>query len=368
MKLTIDRDTFAKILKKVDGVCSKSGTFAILSSCLIEASRGSITVTGTDLDITLKVFDKARVDEEGKVVLNSKRLLDTVQAQQPGSDIRLTTEGNQVLIESGNFRARIPSNDLAEFPSIPNIKTNASLTMPASTFKDLIDKTSFSISRDDSRTDFTGALLTISPNGRIQMVSTDGHRLSRIESVIDVSGELPRGLESGVIVPLKGLNEISKNLAEGDISLDLSGGKIIVASSQVAFCINLIAGQFPDFSKVIPSTLDHKATIRRDDFQQLLRRASIYTAKIGTIRLTMSRGRLEVLAFDHQHGEMRDFADCEYDGSGVTAGFNWRYIDQILSVIGCDMVSLEIIDMDSPAVVRDITTDKLDYIVMPMQL
>lgn len=368
MKFSIDKDIFANLLKRVDGVCSNRGSFAILSSCLIEARDNSILITGTDLDITLRVIENANVIEEGIVVIDAHRLLETVQNQVSGIEIGFTTESSSVLIEAGNFRARIPSGDISEYPQIPNIEAKSKLIMSASVFKLLIDRTFFSISKDDSRQDFTGAFLTISQNGTIQMVSTDSHRLSRAEASININGQLPKMFETGVIIPRKGLSELSKTLNEGDINLDISSNKIIVLYGNTSFYINLIAGNFPDFSKVIPVQLDHKAIVKRESFQQILKRASIFTAKSGTIRLTMSMGRLDIFSIDSKSGEMRDFVEADYEGSGVTAGFNWRYIIDILNVIDSEYVSLEIIDMDSPAVIRDVNSDKFDFIVMPMQL
>ena len=368
MKFSIDKDIFANLLKRVDGVCSNRASFAILSSCMIEARDNSIVITGTDLEIVLRIVEDANVIEEGIIIIDSHRLLETVQNLTSGMSVSVTSEPSMVVIEAGNFRARIPSGDIAEYPQIPNIESESTLNMSAAVFKLLIDRTFFSISKDDSRQDFTGAFLTISQNGAIQMVSTDSHRLSRAESTINIVGPLPQMFESGVIVPRKGLSELSKTLDTGDISLDISSNKLIVLYGRTTFYINLIAGSFPDFSKVIPVQLDHKAIIKRESFQQMLKRASIFTAKTGTIRLTMNTGRVEIANVDAKSGDMHDFVEAEYDGSGVTAGFNWRYISEILNAIDSENVSLEIIDMDSPAVIRDTNSDKFDFIVMPMQL
>ncbi len=370
MKFSIERDCFLKLLKKVDSVCAKSNNFAILACCLIEANGNTITVTGNDLDITLRASDSANVQEEGHVVLNCKRLFDTVSSLDSGVDIMFSVEDNSVRIQAGNYKSLIPTADFNEYPPIAEISANPAVTIKAGEFKELIDKISFSISKDTNRVDFTGAHLSISQNGVIQLVSTDGHRLSRIEKSVEINGKIAEGFEMGVIVPGKGLAELSRTLCDADaeIHLDLAKNKILVCGEGFAFYNNLIAGQFPDFSKVIPPHLEHKAIVRREDFQKLLRRAGVYANKACVVRLTMSRGKIEISSYDQNNGEMASDVECEYDGSGVTAGFNWRYIDQILSVIGCDVISFEVIDMDSPAVVRDVTTDKLDYIVMPMQL
>lgn len=369
MKFSLDKDIFARVLKRIEGACNARGSFAILSSCMIEARNNSITVTGTDLDITLRAVETANVIEEGKIVINARRLLDTVQNQPSNIEILISTEGNQILVSAGNFKARIPSNDINEYPKIESLSTSSSIKMDAAILKNLINKTMFSISNDESRADFMGALLTIQENGKIQMVSTDGHRLSRAEHVINISGEINNNFIQGVIIRRKGLAELDKNIDDGEINIDIANNKFIVTSNSTTFYINLIAGRFPDFSKVIPSMLDHKAIIRRDDFQQILKRASIFTNKTtGTIRLSMSHGRIDISTYDSKFGEMNDFIEADYEGNGVTAGFNWKYIIDVLNVIDNDYVSFEIIDMDSPAVIRDISTQSLDFIVMPMQL
>ena len=360
--------------KALDGVISFRRGYAYSVFCFIYASllfavAQYVYFRFIDGGMFVQLLsESAKVIEEGIVIIDSHRLLETVQNQMSGIDIMFTSESSTVIIEAGNFRARIPSGDIAEYPQIPNIESRSALVMSAQIFKLLIDRTFFSISKDDSRQDFTGAFLTISQNGTIQMVSTDSHRLSRAESTINITGALPAMFETGVIVPRKGLSELSKALDTGDVSLDISSNKLIVLYGNTSFYINLIAGNFPDFSKVIPVQLDHKAVIKRDSFLQMLKRASIFTAKTGTIRLTMNTGRLDISNVDSKSGEMHDYVEADYDGSGVTAGFNWRYISDILNVIDSDSVSLEIIDMDSPAVIRDVNSDKFDFIVMPMQL
>ena len=370
MKFSIDKETFMGVLKRIDGVCpAKGSSFAALACCLIEARGDEIVVTGTDLELTLRVIVNANILEEGKAIIHAHQLLDTVQCQPQDVPILISREGSQTLIDAGNFHGRISNIDISDYPQVDNLDYQECVRINALEFKSLITKTMFSISRDDSRIDFTGAFLTVKQNGKIEMVSTDGHRLSRVESMSSIVGTLNKNFETGVILPKKALSEFSKYLTDGDIGLNCVGKKVIVSMGNTTYQITAIMGQFPDFSKVIPSKLDHKAIIRRDSFQQILKRAAIFANKVaGTIRLTMSAGKLEISAFDSQKGEMRDFIEAEYEGAGVTAGFNWSYISDILGVIDNEYVSLEIIDMDSPAVIRDITTDKLDFIVMPMQL
>lgn len=372
MKFSIDKETFMSVLKRIDGVCpTKGGTFVALACCLVEARGNELIVIGTDLELTLRVVVNANIQEEGKAIINARQLLETVMYLPSDAQVTISSENLQTIIEAGNFRGRLSTIDISEYPPIDNLESNPCVRLNALEFKGLINKTMFSISKDDSRVVFTGAYLTVSQNGKIEMVSTDGHRLSRVESSATLIGQLNKNFEKGVILPKKALSELSKNITEGDIALDCIGKKVVFSFGNTTYHVTPIMNQseFPNFSKVIPAQLEHKAIVDRENFQMILRRASIFANKsAGTVKLTMALGKLELSAFDTQKGEMRDFIDAEYEGNGVTAGFNWSYINDILNVIEADNVSLEIIDMDSPAVIRDINTDKLDFVVMPMQL
>ncbi len=369
MKFSIDRDAFSKLLKRIDGVCGANGTFTVLTNCVLQAEGDTLTATGTDLAVTICSNTKANIIEEGRCIVLEKKLSDTIATLDSGKEIIFSTDSNSALIECGSYKSRIPKlADATDYPKLDLFDARSSVKIAAPVLKMLIDKIYFSISTDDTRPDFTGAHISVSENGSMQLVSTDGHRLSRVEGDAAISGPISDNLLQGVIVPRKALNELNRMLTAGDIVIDYAQNKFVAQSDEFVFYTNPINGQFPDFSKVIPAVLDHKAVIRREDFAKMLQRAAIYSSKLNTIRLTLAPGRLSVSSYDGNNAEMTDCADVEYDGAGVTAGFNWRFILDILKSIACDIVSMEISDEDSPAVIRDVTTNKLDYIVMPMQL
>ncbi|MGI5828904.1 MAG: DNA polymerase III subunit beta [Bradymonadia bacterium] len=367
MKFSIDRDAFSELLARIQGVCSGKTTLAILASCMIEARENSITVLGTDLDLAIRSTCDAKVEEEGRIVLGAKRLFETVKSLQSGP-LSISLEGNQAILESGRFKGRLMCSSVDDFPSLPTMNADDNLSIDASVLSNMISKTIFSISTDETRVDFNGAFFVLHKDGRVQMVSTDGHRLSRVENKMNVTNDVPEALEKGVIIPRKGLIEINRVMEGGELKLGIEKERLIVLSPKISLSIQLIPGQFPDFTKVIPKFLDHKALVDRSSFSQVLKRASNYTAKVGTIRLSLSPGQLEIHAFDSEAGEVHDAIECEYDGSGVTVGFNWKYIEEVLRVIDGDRVSIEIIDTDNPSLIRDLDNKKMDFIVMPMQL
>lgn len=368
MKFSIDRNAFSRVLKRICGVCTNKSSIQILASCLIEAKDKSITITGTDLDIIIRVVEDAIVAEEGRAVVNAKRLLDTVQNQAVG-DITIETDGGKVCVRSGNFTARIGKDDESEYPDLSFADVKAAITMDAIELKGLINKTLFCISKDDSRPYFTGAFMSIDNGGLVQMVSTDGHRLALAKTNARVDGDVQSELKQGIIIPRKGLMELAKSLIEGDALIDMSGGRFVVVSGANTFQIKLIAGQFPNFSNVIPMSFKHKCVVKRESLIGLLKRAAIFSPKTGLVVMSIGRNMLEISTSDTQAGEMHDHIDADHDISdSIKVGFNYEYIVEALSVIDDDDVLVRLIDEDSPAVLRASCDDSCDFVIMPMQI
>jgi DNA polymerase-3 subunit beta len=322
------------------------------------------------MEVSVSTGCSAEVSKTGKVALTAKRLFDTVKSVPPGQ-ISVVMEPNfWAILEADRIRARIAGSRPDDFPALPNVEAPLPITIPAAVLLDMIEKTVFSISTDEARAAFTGSLLSSTEQGRLQMVSTDGHRLSKIE--VPLEGVEPASLTPlarGVIVPRKGIAEIRRIVARDSIiSLDVRGDDLIIVSEQASLAIRLIPGRFPNFAKVIPNDLDHHMRVSRDALLSSLKRAGYYTAKTGNTRLTLSDGVLEIYAFDLDAGEFNERIPCEYVGEGVTAGFNYRYLLEVLNVIEADEVLVDLIDTESPTVIRDPARDEVLYIVMPMQL
>ncbi len=373
MKFTIDRDAFSEILSRIQGVCAQKSTLPILASCLIDAQKdGFITLYGTDLEVSIATSCPAQVEDAGRVALTAKRLFETVKAAPPGP-VTLEAEANHwAILDAGRVHARIAGSHPEEFPQIPPVADNLPVTMPAEALLDMIDKTYFSISTDEARASFTGAFLKVTESGTLLMVSTDGHRLSKIE-LDDESIKLdaaPEALRQGIVVPRKALGELKRAITDpaAQISLGIEGDDLLVSSQTTSLAVRLIPGRFPDFTQVIPEVLEHKVVIQRDMFISAVKRASFYSAKTGNTRLTLSEGTLELYTFDPEAGELNEPIPCDYVGGGVTAGFNYRYLLDVLNNIEGDDVIMELIDTESPTVVRDSSRDDVLYIVMPMQL
>lgn len=372
MKFTIDRDAFSDVLFRVQGVCSQKSTLPILASCLVEAHEdGRISVHGTDLDVSISTGTSADVAEPGRVALTAKRLFDTVKSVPPGP-LSIETEANHwAVLDADRVHARIAGSHPEEFPQLPTIDEELPVSIPSDSLLQMIERTYFSVSTDEARASFTGAYLSLTDSGSLQMVSTDGHRLSKLEVTPEGldPNTVPAALTNGIIIPRKGLGELRRIVPkDSTVTFGVKGDDLLITNDATSLAVRLIPGRFPNFAQVIPQKLDHRVTVNRDLLTQALKRASYYTAKTGNTRLSLSKGTIEVYAFDPEAGELNEPIPCEYGGKGVSAGFNYKYLLDVLGVIEGDEVIIELIDTESPTVIRDPEREEALFIVMPMQL
>ncbi len=374
MKIRISSDAFGAELFKLQGVVNQRSTLAILSNALLEAEDGRLTLHATDLDISVSTSCECEVLEPGKVTLQAKSLFDIVKNLE-SETLELETEENHwANLSSGSVSARIVGTHADEFPNILDTSDVELFPIDPSRLLDMVDKTIFSISTDDSRANLTGAYFKVTDEDNLLMVSTDGHRLSKIETHpedFDTDADIPEALTDGIIIPRKGLSELKRTIdaKNEELSFGLIENNIVFHSGPMSLSVRLIDGTFPDFTQVLPKESDHRAMVEKGVLQQALKFVSLFaSSKTNNVRLTLGDGELELYASDPDRGEAKKSVPCEYDGQPVKAGFNFRYLKDVLSAIDGDAVSIEIIDTLSPTLVRDPDRDEMLFVVMPMRL
>ena len=377
MKVRIARDTLTNELFKVQGVTNQKSTLLILNNALLEARDGQLTIHATDLDVSISTSCECEVLEEGSVTLQAKRLFDMVKNLRD-PELTLETEANHhTRLKAGNVNCRFHGTPASEFPEVPDHSKVQFYSMGTARLLDMIEKTLFSVSTDEGRPNLNGALLKSSDGGTLTMVSTDGHRLSRIEMspAEDAEpAELPEALARGIIIPRKGLTEVKRtlNIEISELLFGLHGNNIVFKHGPATISIRLIDGKFPDVDKVLPKETDKKARVRKEDFIHSLKFVSIVAPpRTGNIRITFEEGQCEIFTQDTEQGEAREIVSIDYDGVTVKAGYNYRYLLDVLNVIDGDEITMEIIDTLSPTLIRDATPRpncEMLFVVMPMRI
>jgi DNA polymerase-3 subunit beta len=368
MQIRAKRKEFLETLYWTQSIVERRHTMPILANVLVETEKGEIRITATDLEVGVRGRLGGDVVKEGAITLNAKKLYEIVR-EAPEESLELKRlENDWVEVKSGKTLFKIVGMDAREFPQFPVFTADQLLPVPARTLREMIEKTLFAVSMDETRHNLNGVYFVERESGKLCMVATDGHRLSLIErSVGDI------GLKKGVILPRKGLAELKKLLEEGEdglVSIGIKENMALVVREPVELFMRLIDSDFPDYTKVIPKDNASSVRVSQNSFLQALRRVAILSnERYKGIKLELKEGKMTVSATNPDLGEAVEELDVEYHGRGLALGFNARYLIDVLSVLG-DAAAIDVKFKDelSPGLLkREGDLDYL-YVIMPMRL
>ena len=372
MHFTVEKEVFLKGLSRVQGIVEKRNTIPILSNVLIEASDGEINLTATDLEVGMKAIYPASVKIPGKVTVSAKKIHEIIK-ELPEKEISFISKENcWIEIRCGKALFNIVGLSADEFPYFPKPEEDNFIIIRSTLLKEMIEKTFFSISTDESKYNLNGIYFkTLEENGRklLRMVATDGHRLATIQR--EIKNNQIEQLQKGVIFPRKGIFELKKIADEGDseIYLGFMDNNAVIKKDQTVVVMRLVDGEFPDYNRVIPKNNDLTVQIAQDGFLHALRRMSILSSeKSRGVKIILKKDLMEVSSSNPELGDAREDMEVVYEGSEVTIGFNARYLIDILQAQGGDQVLLQIKDNLSPGLIRSKGDDDFLAVVMPMRL
>lgn len=370
MNFTIEKDVFLKGLARVQGIVEKRNTIPVLSNVLLEGLDGELRLTATDLEVGMRSTYPANIRKPGKITISAKKLYEIIK-ELPDNEIKFNTKDNSwVEVECGKAHFNIVGLSADEFPNFPEPDKAHFLSLSSSLCKEMIEKTFFAMSQDESKYNLNGIYCQVQKtSGQLRMVATDGHRLSMIDRDIKIteSSELARG----VILPRKGILELKKLAEEGDNELQLGfmDNNAVVCKGQTVIIMRLVDGEFPDYSRVIPKTNEQQATLSVDTFLHALRRMIIVSSeKSRGVKMKFKTNLLEVSSSNPEFGDAREEIDIQYQGPELTVGFNARYLLDILQVQNCNNVQLFLKDNLSPGLVRPVDEEGSLAVIMPMRL
>lgn len=367
MHIRVERDAFVDALAPVQGVVEAKKTLPILSHLLLEASHDDVWLFGTDLDVGVRRGLAAEVLKPGTVALSAKKLYE-VARELPQAPVELQADADlQVAIRCQRSSFRMKGLPRDEFPSLPDLKPVGELLLETRLFRDMLRKTLFAVSSDQTRYALTGVLVQVLAS-EVRMVATDGHRLAFVR--------VPRPADKGsgtleALVPKKAMVEAMKITREdgGDVRMWLADNQLILAQEASTLVARLIDGQFPNYDQVIPVPSPSKILIGTEALQGALRRTSaIMGERTTATEFDFRSGRVVVSCVNMDLGEAHEELEASYNGEGLKVGFNARYILEFLAAIDSAEVSLSIADPLSPALFRPAGDDAYGCVIMPMRI
>lgn len=367
MKATIERATLLKGLSHVQSVVERRNTIPILSNVLLEATaEGQLRLMATDLDLQINESVAAAVDQPGATTVSAHTLFDIARKLPEGAQVSLTAAEGRMTIVAGRARFSLGTLPRDDFPVIAEGELPTQFELPAETLKQIIDKTRFAISTEETRYYLNGIFLHVA-EGVLKAAATDGHRLAR------VTVDQPEGAAGmpDVIVPRKCIAELRKLLDEvdGSVGVSLSGTKIRFDLGQAILTSKLIDGTFPDYSRVIPTGNDKILKLDPKSFMQGVDRVStIATEKTRAVKMALDRDKITLSVTSPENGTAAEEVPGEYAASPFEIGFNSRYLMDILGQIGTDLVEVHLADAAAPTLIRENDKSPALYVLMPMRV
>ncbi|MBW2477716.1 MAG: DNA polymerase III subunit beta [Deltaproteobacteria bacterium] len=370
MHFTVEKDILLKGLSRVQAIVEKRNTIPVLSNVLIEGADGELQLTATDLEVGMRSVYPANIKKPGKITVAAKKIYEIIK-ELPDREISFNVKENSwIELKCGKAQFNIVGLSADEFPHFPQPDKANFLQLSSKLCKEMIEKTLFAVSHDESKYNLNGIYCCVRPETNyLRMVATDGHRLSLIDKEIEsVSSD---ELKQGLILPRKGIMELKKLAEESDSELLIGfmDNNAVVSKQQTVIIMRLVDGEFPDYERVIPKTNEHRADIAVDPLLHALRRMIILSSeKSRGVKMTFKENQLVVSSSNPELGDAREELDVDYVGPELEVGFNARYLLDILQVQDQDQIQLFLKDHVSPGLLKPAQEDGYLAVVMPMRL
>jgi DNA polymerase III subunit beta len=377
MTFEIDKKEFIKGLGLMQSVAGRKTTLPILSHILLEWEKYSLYLTGTDLETGIREELIAKIHQKGKASVSAKKLFEIVR-ELPEETIHIQKKDNQwITLQCGKSIFNLAGLDPEEFPSLPAYQEENFSTVSSRLVREMIEKTVFAASNEESRYHLNGVLVVQSKQAgkdALRMVATDGHRLS----LIDRENQKVRGVEEkGIIIPKKGILEIKKIIGDRDgeeemgIYFNSTHGFFKMGKSLTV--IRLIDGEFPEYEQVIPKGNDKKLVMAKERMVSSLKRVSTMASeRMEGVKFSLKTNSVELSSTHQDFGDAKEEVEVVYEGPPLQVGFNARYLIEAFNVIDTEEVLMELKDEGSPGILRpsssSVGISNQISIVMPMRL
>src|SRR3954469_21972117 len=365
MEFRIAKAEFLRGLRLAQGIADRKSTMPMLANVLLRTQgKNQLLVAATDLNVSLTAELKSTNAQEGGITLGAKNLYELI-ANAPGDDVTLKKADNHwAEIRSGKVAYRIVGMPDRDFPKVPDHREASYSQVESAVFKEMIERTLFSVCNDETRFHLNGVYFE-SDGSKARMVSTDGHRLSKVERTIANGPKL----SSGVIIPKKGLLEIRKVLDAGpSCKISIKTPHLFLVQEDIAIAVKLIDAEFPPYEQVIPKEHSKVITVDRSRFIDALRRAQLMSSETRGVKVAATKEGMTITSDNPDLGEVREELDADYNGEPIAIGFNPKYVVELLGQMQSDQVTLSLGGELDPGLIQPLGGDAYLGVVMPMRI
>ena len=374
MKLTLSKLDFVKSLSSIQNIVESKSTIPVLTNVLLEAKQGRLHLSGTDMDMTISDKIKIKnIEEEGTTCVPAHILYNVIKELSDDKPVNLSYDKNNKKLYVTSFKSKFTFSCLSkdDFPVLTTENYKISFLLKSSILKEMIDKTYFAISNEETRYYLNGIFFhTIKLNNKffLRSIATDGHRLAQCETI---SPAAANNIFS-TIIPKKLIFELRKLIdeVEDEIKIDLSERKIKFSFGETILISKLIDGKFPDYEKVIPKDTKNSFSIDRKIFLESINRiATISSEKSKAIKLNLNRNKLTISANNLEEGGSGiEEIEIRYSGPTLDIGFNAGYLKEIIHQFNGKEVTILFSDSTAPTIIKDIAKTETLYVLMPMRV
>ncbi len=366
MKFTCQQQTLMKALNTVSKAVSAKTTIPTLKGILIETAGDSLVLTASDLDLSIRTRIEASVEEEGSAVVTAKLLSDIVR-KLPNEELTLFDEGVNINIKTLSSEFKVICMPVEEFPEVYKKEdVNDTLVFNRELFMDMVRKTAFAASMDESKGVLTGILTEVSPDS-ISMVAIDGFRLAYVRE--EARGERDKKF----IVSARIMNDIRKIISdedeECDVIVSFGAKKTTFSIGNTIVIIRLMEGEFLDYNNIIPKDSFTRAVIGREVLLESIERASLLAreGKNNLIRMSIVNNLLTITSRSDE-GNVKEEIVIEKDGNDIEIGFNSKYVLDVLKAIDDEEVQFNFKSGVDPAIVTSVNGDEYKYLILPVRI
>ena len=370
MEIVVRKNDLLRELQFFQGIVERKNTIPILANVLMDAKGDHVSFLATDLEVALRSQCAATVTKPGALTIPAKKLYEIVKSL-PETDIRISEDKSGVKVAADRFDSRMQTLPREDFPTLPESGGAPTAMLERAALKEMVSKTQFAITGEDTRYFLNGAQFVLKPN-EMNLVATDGHRLALV-TVARNGTSNKDAEESKAIFPKKTLGELARLMSEGegDITYERGENHLFFEVGGRLLISRMIDGQFPAYERVIPKGNDKHIEFERDRLTNAVKRVALLSnERSRAVKIQIDKGKVDVMSSSPELGEAKETLPVEYTGAPMQICFNAQYVLDFLAAVSTDVVSLELKDEVSQAVMKPVGAEGYDYtyVIMPMRV